>query len=281
MKGVVIELDCWNTPIRSIREENHMRVLLSVLMALLGCISATLPAKAEEPPSITINYLAHSAFVIQTPTGKHLLIDPYADRVWIGYAFPLNVLADAVLISHPHFDHDGGEYQSGRSVWAGKVPVLRWPGRWELDDDTTIYGIKGHHAGTYGREFGQVNTIWRLEIAGLTIVHWGDNGPLTPELAAVIGDVDILMSPALTELSAPFYDSPYSVYSSNSGILVSSQDQAARDPANMRAIGPMSGSPSSDPAGMKAIPEFSMKRGILDPQVLQNVLVNRLASGSL
>ena len=173
-----------------------MRVQLSVLIALLGCIFATRPAKAEEPPSITINYLAHSAFVIQTPAGKHLLIDPYADRVWIAYAFPVNVPADVVLISHPHFDHDGGEYQSGRSAWAGKVPVLRWPGRWELDDDTTIYGIKGHHAGIYGREFGQVNTIWRLEIAGLTIVHWGDNGPLTPELAAAIGDVDILMLPA-------------------------------------------------------------------------------------
>jgi hypothetical protein len=34
----------------------------------------------------------------------------------------------------------------------------------------------------------------------------------------------------------------------------------------------MSGSPSSDPAGMKTMPECSMKRGILDPQVLQNVL---------
>ena len=49
------------------------------------------------------------------------------------------------------------------------------------------------YAGIYGREFGQVNMIWRLEIADLTIVHWGDNGPLTPELAAAIGDVDILM----------------------------------------------------------------------------------------
>jgi L-ascorbate metabolism protein UlaG (beta-lactamase superfamily) len=59
-----------------------------------------------------------------------------------------------------------------------------------------ILGIKGHHAGEYGLEFGQVNTLWRLEIAGLNIVHWGDNGPLTAELKASLGKVDILMLPA-------------------------------------------------------------------------------------
>ena len=42
----------------------------------------------------------------------------------------------------------------------------------------------------------RLNTVWRIEIAGLNIVHWGDNGPLTPELMVALGEVDILMLPA-------------------------------------------------------------------------------------
>ena len=142
---------------------------------MLGCIFVVHLSEAKGPSSVTIEYLAHASFIIHAPDGKRLLIDPYADRVWIGYDFPKAVSADVVLISHPHFDHDGGEYRSGRSAWAGKVPVLRWPGRWELSEDTTVYGIQGHHAGSYGREFGQINTVWRIEMAGLNIVHWGDS----------------------------------------------------------------------------------------------------------
>ena len=65
-----------------------MRVLLNILIAAISCIFAVHPSVAEELPSVTIEYLAHASFVILAPDGKRLLIDPYADRVWIGYDFP-------------------------------------------------------------------------------------------------------------------------------------------------------------------------------------------------
>jgi L-ascorbate metabolism protein UlaG (beta-lactamase superfamily) len=56
-----------------------------------------------------------------------------------------------------------------------------------------IRGIKGKHADPYGKEFGQINTIFVLEVDGLRIAHLGDNGPLTESNFAAIGDVDVLM----------------------------------------------------------------------------------------
>ena len=53
----------------------------------------------------------------------------------------------------------------------------------------------GKHADPYGKEFGQINTIWLLEVAGLRIAHIGDNGSITDDIAGQVGKVDILMLP--------------------------------------------------------------------------------------
>jgi hypothetical protein len=54
-----------------------------------------------------------------------------------------------------------------------------------------------------------------------------------------------------------------------------------REPVKILACGPMSGSSSSEPAGIKTIPSCSTKIGTLPPQVRQNVLLKRSASGNL
>ncbi len=59
----------------------------------------------------------------------------------------------------------------------------------------TITGIRGKHADPFGKEFGQTNTIWLLEVDGLRIAHLGDNGPLTEANLQELGRVDILMIP--------------------------------------------------------------------------------------
>ena len=144
--------------------------------------------------TITIEYIAHACFRITTPSGKQLLIDPFASRIWIGYDYPDGIDVDAVLITHPHYDHDGGVSRDRTPPWPETMTVLRKPGRFEISD-VEIHGVAGKHADPYGREFGQTNTIWLLEVAGLRIVHIGDNGPLSDAAAAQLGTVDILMMP--------------------------------------------------------------------------------------
>jgi len=148
----------------------------------------------KESRAVTIDYIAHACFCVTSPSGKRVLVDPYANRVWLGYDFPPNVRADAVLISHPHYDHDGGEAMGRPVPWPPNTLVLRKPGTNQLGDITVI-GYAGKHADPWGKEFGQINTIWLLTVGDLRIVHLGDNGPLTDDNIRDLGRVDVLMMP--------------------------------------------------------------------------------------
>lgn len=145
---------------------------------------------------VGIEYLAHSCFRIYTPGGTRILIDPWASNVWVGYQRPQSVLADsvdAVLITHPHYDHDAGEFLGRRVSWPAGAQVIRGPGNYPLGD-VQVRGIRGKHAAGMGKEFDQKNTIYVLEVAGLRIVHWGDN-ELSTAAMSLLGRVDILMLP--------------------------------------------------------------------------------------
>jgi len=144
---------------------------------------------------VAIEYIAHSCFRIHTAGGTRLLIDPFASRVWLGYDFPHKLAADAVLITHPHYDHDA-DVLIGRQPppWTPDVRVMRDPGAYRVSA-AAIRGIRGKHADPWGKEFGQTNTIWLLELDGLRIAHMGDNGPLTEANLQELGRVDILMLP--------------------------------------------------------------------------------------
>ncbi|MFV1986445.1 MAG: MBL fold metallo-hydrolase [Gemmatimonadota bacterium] len=159
----------------------------------------TAPAEAraggEAPAGVTIEYIAHASFRITAPDGTILMVDPYESRWWLGYDFPADLDAPtAVLLSHPHPDHDAG-YEAGRDVpWGDEVAVLTSPGQYVFDG-VKVYGVRGKHADPYGKEFGQRNTIWLIDTGELRIAHIGDNGPVTDEIVAALGRVDILMLP--------------------------------------------------------------------------------------
>jgi len=151
-------------------------------------------SSAQDDRQIRIEYIAHASFRVHSPAGKQIIIDPYGSQIWLGYDFPKNLETDAVLITHPHYDHDAGQSRGRPFPWPEKIQVLRDPGRYIIGD-ISIQGVKGKHADPYGKEFGQINTIWVIEAAGLRIAHLGDNGPLSKAAIENIGGVDILMIP--------------------------------------------------------------------------------------
>ena len=148
---------------------------------------------SQTPTEVTIEYIAHSSFIIHAGD-KSILLDPYADRVWIGYDFPKKIKTDLVLISHPHYDHDGGLFTGKKPYWFFNTTVIQNPDRYTLGP-FNIRAVVGKHAKHYGAEFRQLNTIWILEVDGLTIAHLGDNQLLTDDNMKIVGEVDILLVP--------------------------------------------------------------------------------------
>ncbi len=162
-------------------------------LAWLGFAAAAVfaaPPKATVATgAVEIDYVGHACFVVRSPLGLDVVIDPYNGKRWLGYGFPEDVAADLVLVTHPHYDHDASYY------WGDGVPVFREPGRYAVRD-VVLVGVEGRHAGDYGKDFGHKNTIWVVETGGLRLSHLGDNGPLTAENLREIGRVDVLMIPA-------------------------------------------------------------------------------------
>jgi L-ascorbate metabolism protein UlaG (beta-lactamase superfamily) len=166
--------------------------LASRLLAF-GLLLVTSISHGQSSDPLTVEYIAHASFKL-TYQGHSLLIDPFADTTWIGYKFPKNISADAALISHPHYDHDGGRFRGVTPYWEDQLQIIEEAGKVNVHD-FSITGVKGKHCDPYGKEFDQKNTIWLIEVAGMKIAHLGDNGALTEENYDQIGEVDILFAP--------------------------------------------------------------------------------------
>lgn len=132
-----------------------------------------------------ITYLGHASFRIK---GKNATVvtDPYAAD--IGLKFPKHVTADIVTISHGHPDHSAMEQLEGTPY------VIQGPGEYEIRGIGVI-GLSTYHDNEKGAKRGK-NTIYRIEVDGLSIVHLGDLGHTlsTAEVDSLDG-VDILMVP--------------------------------------------------------------------------------------
>ena len=147
---------------------------------------------SETTGALTIDYLGHCAFRFTTPAGQRILVDPYRNwpdgRQWFKRECA-NVVADVLLVSHPHADHDRAESALGQPRLLdaeGELAGL----------DFRIRGLTGRHSARFGRDIDYFNTIFVLETAGLRIGLMGDNeANLSECLRNEIGRLDILVVP--------------------------------------------------------------------------------------
>lgn len=132
-----------------------------------------------------ITYLGHSSFKLR---GKNALVvtDPFGGS--IGLPFPKHTAADIVTVSHDHDDHNAIQ------VIEGSPFVISGPGEYEIKG-VGIVGMGVYHDDQKGEKRGK-NTIYRIELDGLTIVHLGDLGhELTSAQVDALDGVDILLVP--------------------------------------------------------------------------------------
>ncbi len=112
-----------------------------------------------------IEYLGHSCFKLTESTGTSVICDPYDEAV--GYGVP-EMSADAVTVSHHHYDHDAVKSVKGSPVIIDKECSYDLPG-------VEINAIKSFHDGEEGKLRGG-NLIFKFRMDGIDVCHLGDLG---------------------------------------------------------------------------------------------------------
>jgi len=131
-----------------------------------------------------ITWFGHSCFLIK---GKEQTIITDPCHPDLGYRLG-EPEADIVTLSHFHPGHN---YIEGVVDDPKKI---RSPGEYEIRG-TFITGVASFHDDKKGELRGK-NTIYVIEMDGITLCHLGDLGhPLDPHLVEELGDVDILFLP--------------------------------------------------------------------------------------
>lgn len=132
-----------------------------------------------------ITYLGHSSFKIK---GKeaNIITDPYSSSM-MGIKFP-KVEADVVTISHDHNDHNSFGSVEGNPL------IIKGPGEYEVKG-VNIRGLATFHDGVLVKD-RRTNTIYRIEVEKVVILHCGDLGhKLDDKTLEILGQIDILMVP--------------------------------------------------------------------------------------
>ena len=132
-----------------------------------------------------VEYLGHSCFKLTASSGVSVICDPYSGD--IGYSMP-KVEADAVTISHHHFDHDCINSIANNPV------IFDKEGSFELRG-VQINSIKSFHDDAQGKKRGE-NLIFKFLMDGITVCHLGDLGEnCSKNLTEKITPVDVLLIP--------------------------------------------------------------------------------------
>jgi len=221
----------------------HTAILL--ILVLTQCKEKAAEQQVTDAPNdaVSIEYIAHACFLLKAGD-KQIMIDPYASKVWLSYDFPNGISADAAFITHPHYDHDGGIFRGKRPSWMFDIPFYQDPKEYQIGG-FNVKGIIGKHADPYGKEFGQMNTIWKITVNGIVFAHWGDNGPLSDENYEDLKDVDVLLIP----MDGDFHIIPPEAYAKTFEILepkviipmhyrIPELESDPESPSNLGEIGP-------------------------------------------
>ena len=121
-----------------------------------------------------IRYLGHSCFALTESTGTTVVTDPYG--------------ADAVTVSHSHYDHNNVNGVKGNPV------VFDKEGQYELGG-VDITAVKSYHDDENGNARGE-NLIFKFRMDGLEICHLGDLGEgCSSSLIEMLLPVHVLLIP--------------------------------------------------------------------------------------
>ncbi len=137
---------------------------------------------------LRITWHGHACFSITRENGYTIVIDPH-DGGSIGLPRP-SVLADLILVTHDHFDHNAVNVVSKEN---SRV-IKSFYGETRVDD-IIVKGYRTFHDKVGGRRRGE-NAVYIIEVNGLKIGHLGDLGHMPGnDVLKELTHIDILFIP--------------------------------------------------------------------------------------
>ncbi|NOZ30859.1 MAG: MBL fold metallo-hydrolase [Crenarchaeota archaeon] len=135
--------------------------------------------------SLRIEWYGHAYFLVKYDDYS-IAIDPHDGGSLNLPEF--RIKADAVLVTHNHYDHNAVEMVDAREV-------VKWrKGSFQLGP-FKVEGIQAYHDKSMGKLRGE-NIIYRLEAGSFSIVHVGDLGHIPgDDVLEKLKGVSILMVP--------------------------------------------------------------------------------------
>lgn len=131
-----------------------------------------------------IDWFGHACFRLRSREGT-VITDPYSKEIGLNFPRPRG---DIVTISH---DHPGHHNSDGVK---GDPKVIDGPGEYEIKN-IFVTGIPTAHDKRGGKDRGP-NTVYVIELDGLTICHMGDLGHVpTQQQAEALSNVHVLLLP--------------------------------------------------------------------------------------
>jgi L-ascorbate metabolism protein UlaG (beta-lactamase superfamily) len=146
---------------------------------------------ATPETTVQLEWLGHSSFLMTSPDGLRVLIDPSA-------LYPPSPTPDVVTVSNLHGTHSAVEWVKGspRVLWGLSLPDARWNRIATTIRDVSLFIIPSYASRTQLEESPVQNSIFVFRTGGFCIVHLGNlRHPLTAQQLQQIGTPDVVMIP--------------------------------------------------------------------------------------
>ena len=98
--------------------------IISLVVVGLTAVASEKKTTAKRFKGVEVTWLGHAAFLLKSPNGKIVLIDPWLDNPKAPESAKNITKADIILLTHGHFDHVGSAPEIAKNSGAKVVCIF-------------------------------------------------------------------------------------------------------------------------------------------------------------